>query len=310
MSCPISEPLPNDTLERVIGAGNVVNAQGNAVVVPEIELGQIPLKMRLGNVMIDTDDTALHDREIALDGVGMRVATNILANSVVHSLVFEVLMDVAILARVVGHDGGFRVELFPQDGAKIVPGDVGHMERTNAPITLDEREYGLLAGAADFSGALGAVPILLLAADVGFVRFNKLADTTHWRRITVPHGFTDAMRHEPSGLESDAQGPMKLIGANALLAGRDQEDGLQPDMQLHMAGLEDGANLYGEGLAALIALVEAQAGALAFQLSAAIHDAAMRADAALWPNMRLYELVGGFFVVKVRGRKDRHWYLH
>lgn len=36
------------------------------------------------------------------------------------------------------------------------------------------------------------------------------------------------MGHEPGRLESDAQGAMKLVGADALLAGGNQEDRLQP----------------------------------------------------------------------------------
>jgi hypothetical protein len=46
----------------------------------------------------------------------------------------------------------------------------------------------------------------------------------------------------------------------------------------NVAGLEDGPNLHGEGLAALVALVSANPGALAAHLGNALHAAAMRAD--------------------------------
>lgn len=109
------------------------------------------------------------------------------------------------------------------------------------------------------------------------------------------------MAHEPGGFEGHAQGPVKLVGADALLAGGNQEDSLQPEMQLDVAGLEDGSNLDGKGLPAGIAFVGAYAGALALQLAAAFHGAAVRADTPVGPYAGLDKLVGRFFVVKMGG---------
>src|SRR5258705_10514720 len=92
------------------------------------------------------------------------------------------------------------------------------------------------------------------------------------------------MGNEPRGFESAAKGAVKLVAANALLAGRHQEDRLQPMAHGDVAGFEDGANLHGEGLAALVALVSANAGALAAHLGNALHAAAMRAYAPIRPE--------------------------
>lgn len=74
------------------------------------------------------------------------------------------------------------------------------------------------------------------------------------------------MRQKPRSLESAAQGAVKLVARNALLAGRHQEDCLEPKAHGDVAGLEDGPNLHGEGLAALVALVSADPGGLAAHL--------------------------------------------
>jgi len=57
----IGEPLALGTYERSIGAGLIVDAEPNSVVVPEIELGQIPPQLLLAHMMIHAVDAALED---------------------------------------------------------------------------------------------------------------------------------------------------------------------------------------------------------------------------------------------------------
>jgi hypothetical protein len=47
------------------------------------------------------------------------------------------------------------------------------------------------------------------------------------------------MRHEPSCLVSDAQHPVKLMGAYSLLAGAHEMEGQHPFMQGNMAALKE-----------------------------------------------------------------------
>src|SRR5215204_5524210 len=114
------------------------------------------------------------------------------------------------------------------------------------------------------------------------------------------------MAHEPCGFEGDAKRPVKLVTADPLFRRAQQEHRLEPYMQLDMAGLNDGADLDGEGLAAGIALVNADPGALALQRTALVEHAAMRADAPVRPDVRLDESVGGFFAVVLRLGQDGH----
>ena len=88
--------------------------------------------------------------------------------------------------------------------------------------------------------------------------------SAHGRELAGAHRFADAMRHEPRGFESDAQ-ECGEAGCELMpfFDSSNQEHRLQPDVQRDVAALEDGADFDGEGLAALVALVEADAGGLA-----------------------------------------------
>ena len=70
-----------------------------------------------------------------------------------------------------------------------------------------------------------------------------------------------------------------------------------------MAGFENGANLDGERLATVAALVDANPGALALHLHAVADHTALRAGRAMGPDAGFHIGIGGFFVVEVRGGK-------
>jgi len=130
-------------------------------------------------------------------------------------------------------------------------------------------------------------------AAIGLVRFHYLTLAAHGREDAAGfHRLTDTVRHEPCSLERDAQRAVKLVGADALLAGRDQEDRLKPQVHGDVRGLEDGPDLHGEGLPAGVALVGAKARALPLHGAGLIHDAAMRADAALRPDASFNKGIG------------------
>src|SRR5262249_11359375 len=119
------------------------------------------------------------------------------------------------------------------------------------------------------------------------------------------HRFANPMRHEPRGLESNAQGAVKLVARNTLFAGAKQVHGLQPKPHRNMAILEYGSNLYSERLAALIALVDARTGALALQLAYAIDAATVGANRAIRPHAGFNPRVSCGFVLEGFGFDHR-----
>jgi hypothetical protein len=63
-----------------LGALHIGEAECYAVIVTKIEFAKVTLKVVLAHMVIDAINPALEDREIPLDGVCVRVATNVLVN--------------------------------------------------------------------------------------------------------------------------------------------------------------------------------------------------------------------------------------
>ncbi len=141
----------------------------------------------------------------------------------------------------------------------------------------------------------------LAGADVGLIDFNHATFAAKGSETARAHRFANAVRHEPGGFQSHAESAVKLVGADPLLAARDQVHRLQPQMQRNVAALEHSTHANGERLAALVALVEALAGGLAMHLADALHTAAVRAHGAFRPNPRFDVCEGRIFVVEMRG---------
>src|SRR5207244_3145488 len=70
-SCPVFKALPNNAFNRALGTLNIVYAEPDAVAITEIELGKVAMQMLFLAVLIDTLHSALEDRIVALNGVGV-----------------------------------------------------------------------------------------------------------------------------------------------------------------------------------------------------------------------------------------------
>ena len=106
----------------------------------------------------------------------------------------------------------------------------------------------------------------LLEADEGLVHFNSATVAAErGSNIAGAHGLADAMREEPRALVSDFQNAVQLVGADALLPGHDQVNGLEHLVERDAGIVEHGAHLDGELLAAFTTLLDAVA-KLAFGL--------------------------------------------
>jgi hypothetical protein len=141
----------------------------------------------------------------------------------------------------------------------------------------------------------------------GFVNFYDFAWTAHWSQFASAHRFANAVSEVPSGFHAALKHALDLAGGDALLAGAHQVDDLKPKVQRQVRRLENGAHAHGEGLAALIALIETLAGGLSGQFlnPLTIAIAAMMANRAVRPKARLNVSEGFVFVLKVRSIENR-----
>ena len=107
------------------------------------------------------------------------------------------------------------------------------------------------------------------------------------------------MEKEPCGFVIGADHPLQLKCAHTFLAGRHKLRREHPFRQRDMRPLHDGADGHGKGLAAVLALVDAGACALALQLGYPVaSDATARACRAIGPEQR-FKMLSRFVVVMV-----------
>jgi hypothetical protein len=305
----IGETLAYYALQGAIGTGFVVYAKRDSIVIPKIKLSQIAMKVPFPAMLVVALHATLEDREITLNRIGVYVVAGVFADTMLDGLVrCKIGVSAGVKATFIGMQSGLARDVFDDDIGNGPFVSVLDMEgRSNFAAALNQRNDGP-SRALIFPpflqigrGAWAHQPLFLCASEIGFIHLYNTAFTTHWRKAACAHGLTDAMRNEPRGLESAAQGTVKLVRANALLRGRKQEDRLQPKMHGDVAGFEDSPNLHGEGLAALVALVSANTGALAAHLGDTLYAAAMRAHGAVRPNAGFYPSVGRLFVLQMLG---------
>ena len=309
LRCPVNPPIGEALSSDALGGGDcalyIVESSLFpfaidldallAVVVAEIKFGRITLEMLFADMVERADDPALEDGEITLDRVGVRVPANIFSRLMVHGvMVLEHRGEDAELAFAIRHKVRLLgIQLRVQDRAQGLGVDGVNVEGADPATSLDQREHTLFVNPADgLAVALGAVAVLFLPSNVGRVSLDRAAASRE-HTVGAFHGLADAMRHEPSGLVGHAKGALKLLAADAFLAGTHKVHGLQPDMQLNLAALKHGANRYRELLAAVLALVKAGAVRLAFKLVMVLGlGPAVRADRATGPTDSFQPLAG------------------
>ena len=101
---------------RRVGPLLIAHTKRDPLVVAEIELGQIPLQMLLADVEIAAMNSALQNRIVILDSVGVRLAANIFAHAVSDRFVTGKLhADLDVPPRFVGHQKAGVVDLSNKD---------------------------------------------------------------------------------------------------------------------------------------------------------------------------------------------------
>lgn len=265
MSCFVGKPPTLRALQGKRSAVGIVYAKLFTVAVPEIELVQIAMQVGFADVLIHAVHAAFEDREEAFDGIGgddpFALAAYVFVRSVFDGSVRgKVPADAGEHATFIGHEIAFRRSVAAQDRVNVLAAHGRHVERPDAAVPLDQREdrIHMAVAVADFGFGL--------AADIGEIRLKGLALAAHRRANAILgglHDLADAVGEEPSGFHAALEGPLNLAGADPLLAGVDELDRLQPQMQWEVAVLKDAADPHGEGLPAGVALAEARTAALA-----------------------------------------------
>ena len=85
VSLPVREALANDALQQFTCSLLVIYLKGDAVVVAEVEFGQIAVQVFTAAMLINAVHAALEDTEKAFNGIGTGIAPHPLVLAVVHA---------------------------------------------------------------------------------------------------------------------------------------------------------------------------------------------------------------------------------
>jgi len=144
--------------------------------------------------MVHAIDAALEDREIAFDGVSVRVATDIFLDRVIdRSVARKGCPDLGIDWGLIRAEMRVLRDSFYQDRFKRLCRNIRHMARANLATALYQRHDRFVA-----RQSFCVRTVFRLAANVGFVRLYELAFATHrLRKMCLTHTLADTVRHEP-----------------------------------------------------------------------------------------------------------------
>ncbi len=144
-------------------------------------------------------NTALHDRKIAFDRIGMDIAANIFADAVIDgAMESEFTADFLCRAAFVHHNVGRGLDLSIDDRPQIAGVDSRNMVRANLAAPLHKREHGFFANAA------GAFMVALAAKFVFSPirrRSSRQSRPSCLRRQAYQDWFREAI-HECDGTET------------------------------------------------------------------------------------------------------------
>ena len=260
------------------------------IVQAERELVDVPLQVLLARVMVNTMQTALHNRPYALDAVGANATAHVFLAAVIDGSVLEehpIQAGVAAMFVRMQRRARFHVHV---DGILQVIGRYAlHGFGLSATATLAHPQDRDLAHRTSARvQLLLAVLVLFLAADVGLVYLNDAPQHIH---VIVPASLTKPLEHEPGRLLSDSDFLGQLQATDALAGSHQQVHGIQPFMQRNMGPLEYGPGADGEIQLAGVAAVETVLAG-----GDALHFGAARALHAFGPNPALHIQAGGLLV--------------
>jgi hypothetical protein len=319
MSRSIGQPLADDAADRSFGALLIFDAERRPVVVPEIELGEVARQMPFVAMLVYAAHPALEHGKEALRGVYVSVAANPFLFAMVDGFVTsgKSLANPAIGGPLVGHQSARAICILHDDAAQGIDLQILGFHGARLAATLDKSNdlHAVRGPGVQPPTKARMVNPFLCAVDPaveGLIDLDGLPETAERSvRAVVLHGFANAMADEPPGFEINAENAAELVCAETLLAAAKQVHRLEPNVHRHMALFEDGSDLDGKRLAAGIALVDADPGALAFQLPALADCAAMRTEPSVRPNDAFDIGVSGFFVAEAGMVENgmRHRYL-
>src|SRR6202453_967111 len=226
------------------------------VVVAPSELSHVKRQILGRHVMEAAHDAALQQGPEAINGLGVDQSAHVFALAVTYGLVNVVGRQPEVAAVLVRGDETHLVgnRLADEVPHRVHVGLAQHASHDVA-LTLNGTNDDLLADAAGSDDLLIPMPVPVLAADVGLINLDNAHQLAE---VGINHRSADTHAHVMCGLvAAEPHHPMNLQGANALLAGQDQVDHLEPLTERLVGVLKHGASDNREAVTASLSALRA-----------------------------------------------------
>ena len=219
----------------------------------EFHLLQIGGEMLCGNLMPRSHDAALEQRERGFDGIGVNVAHNVHAGTVVDFLVVRSLgfpHGSIVRGCVIGEDD-FHIlrDIFADVLSECSALRVSRVEEAEIAVAFaDADDHFFVVHLPDL--AFAAIP----AADVRCIHFDFAVEH---RLVGLCHCVPDAMAEIPCCfVASDSKRALNLAGRNTFLCFAEEQGRHEPTHERQMRIIEYGARCDGELVVTVFAVEE------------------------------------------------------
>jgi hypothetical protein len=210
-----------------------------SMIVPEGELVEVGLKMRVRDAMVDASEPALEQSPEPLDGLGVNVAVDVDPLAVVDPTVgLARLAEMPVGLVFVRVDGRRGENPRPNEGPQRVRATVGDHRRGDAPTSLYRTGYLCLR----FGESANVLPRLDLPG-ARLPTDERLIHLDGARELGVAaiaqHG-SDLLEHPPRRLVGDAQLSFELLGRDTASSLGHEEHSVEPQVKRRAGLVEDG----------------------------------------------------------------------
>ena len=225
-----------------------------AIIVAELELGDIERKVLFADLVEGADAAALNQRPETFNRVGVDRADYVIAPGVINDDVRIFLVEMLVTDPLVGAEQANLVRnCFVHESGEGRGADVLNHAGDDISLSPDCASNNGLARTDTARAAAASAPVLVaalsLAADECFV---NLDNARQFFKVAVSERRTNAVAHIPSGLvRTEAHKPIDLKPAHALLAGQHEVDDAEPIFERLVRVLENCASNVRETVAGL-----------------------------------------------------------
>lgn len=237
---PTPIEIPSQSPRALIGAqssaalyGSSENVRVHAVIVAELELGDVQREIFGADFVEGADDAALHQRPEAFNGLRVDRTANVLAPAMVHDAVRERAIKEAIGGKGVGAEQAHLVRYrFVHEFDQGFAPHVGDNAGDDITLAAHGADHDLLARTGTASSATiarAALVFVAVAREAADESLINLDNAHQLVKFLIDQTSADAMAHMPSGaVRAETHHPVDLEGAHSLLARQHQVNDAKP----------------------------------------------------------------------------------